>query len=60
MRDVLQRHSTLTNSVSSILVNFGDRISSLSGNVSTLYSKTNVMQKEQQSLFKILKLYYYF
>lgn len=49
MQDVLKRHATLTNSVSTILEDFGDRITSLSENVSTLYSKTNVIQKEQQS-----------
>lgn len=53
MEDFLQRHSTLTNRVSSILVDFGDRISSLSANVSILNSKTNVMQREQQSIILI-------
>ncbi|CAK5088579.1 unnamed protein product [Meloidogyne enterolobii] len=53
-QEALNKSNQIQQSVCTLLVSFQDRIDSLSANVATLYTKSSVIQREQQNIRKLL------
>nr|CAD2186116.1 unnamed protein product [Meloidogyne enterolobii] len=53
-QEALNKSNQIQQSVCTLLGSFQDRIDSLSANVATLYTKSSVIQREQQNIRKLL------